>query len=257
LKGGITQLIIYDENTDEPTDGFINPVEFAERTVFYIKQSGSIPFYFWVLDEIQKDETEPAEYDWHLITRIDNDIDATSNPVKIYQPGNNDTLDIFTVKPAQGSYSFNFSTIPSATSPYSNGKKISLIHNAVKGQFNVLLVPTTAGLPDKTYSNYPMISGDGVKVDWSNGYDDYLFYSEENCIEYASSHSDANQVFLRENNSTNKYSQFFMRNGSELNFEGIQIVELYGSMATVVCDSDIVHIKGDNITKAKIYAPYA
>ena len=251
-----TEVRIYDEFTGDPTGGFVNQVEKAERTIFYLKQSVTTPYYFWVIDEIQKNASTPAEYDWHLITRFSNMIDNSGNPVKIYNPANDDNLDIKIILPESGSYSFSFSTINDING-YGGGKKISIIHNAVQGHFNVLLVPTTTGLPSKTYSDLSMINGSGVKVDWDNGYDDYLLYSNDNSIEHAASFSNANHVFIRENNSNDVYEQYFMRNGSSLIFNGTHLVNLYGNQGTVVCDNDIVNIVGNNVSKAKIYAPYA
>lgn len=250
-----------------PGTGEVYPVDKADRTVFYLTQNTKNPSYFWVIDEIKKDDLFRT-YDWHVYTRSYNSINTSANPITIYRPGMDQFLDIYIIYPEENNYSTTVTSLDGIENSSNEiimepenyrlpTKKLQIFQNNIDGCYNILLIPYNQSTPSHLYGQLNMTIGTGVKITWSSNLEDFCFYSSIDSLESALIQSNSSEVFLRQNSTTGKIPSYYMGNGSKLNFDGQEMVDFYGNPGVLACDSNIVSIIGENISEMKIYAPYA
>lgn len=254
---------MYDENSLPPADPntyWINTVEKAERRILYFKEEDHTPPYFWVIDNFVKDSGTSYDYYFQLHTKASNNISYSGRLAEIKESGTSwPKLDIYSIHPSSPSYNSQYI---STAGNENTVRRLSIIkNNSLSGFYNTLLVPVkdhNAGTNYPTnYSDLTMTSGSGTIISWSSNYDDYCMYSENGGLQSPSISSDAEQAFLRKNNSNGNWEKLFLLSGSTFTINSQQLIDLYGQSGRVVSDGQTVKIYGSNVSQLKVYAPDA
>lgn len=251
-------LEIYPPGYDPGLPKYNNPVEKAQRGIFYLKETSKLPYYFWILDEIQKGN-ELYDYDWHICTKTTNDIIFDSNPIIITDGVS--SLDVFVVYPESGDYTADTSHVDPVypTANTTAAGRLSIFQHSVIGNYDILLIPYKLNFFPRDYSLLQMTSGDGAVINWQIGYEDCLFNSMNDDIQGPIINSDAEQVFLRKNINSDKLVHGFMQNGSHVTdaYSGQMLIDLNGGIGKVINDSITVRVLGEDIDNIVVMAPYA
>ena len=247
---------------------YINPVYHADRHVQFIREDESIPPYFVIADDIQKDD-DTHLYEWLVQTSTQNTINTTSNPVRIYRTAYPDRyLDIYVTSPPSYSDSVEYVTNTAyfdSLGPIGGQKSVDIElrrlrikkSNVVNPYFHMILYPHKSGL--EAPSNWDTLSvtgGSVAEISWQN-YADYSIFTHGDSISGDTVSTDALLSLVRKHTTQDQITRFIMSEGSQLTFQETLLVDLYGSAGTVVNSGAEVDMYGQSIVDFKVYAPEA
>ncbi|MFC1662601.1 heparinase II/III family protein [Patescibacteria group bacterium] len=228
-----------------------NPVQKANRYVLSVKKS-EVGEYFVILDDIQKDNAV-HKYDWNLHTSIGNTISTIANPVVITGSNKGNKLNMYFINPSHGSITFNESNHNNNNSD-GYTKRLKSTINAINPEFFVLLFPKKAsGETSFTQSNFAVANGYGAKLNWANGYKDYIIYNRSGSFSAENIASDGRFTLVRKNNDSD-ITKFSLAEGSSLSVNGFNIVSVNNGTASMSSDGQTINIS-DSLNEYVIYGP--
>jgi hypothetical protein len=258
------------------TEGWLMDMQNALRDVYYIKQEGSIPYYFIVLDDIQRDNN-PHEYNWLAHTRSSGNpasvprytFDTGTNPIKVKRSNGSAPekyLDLYVGHPATftrstvtvdpiGEEELTIEDTIGCFNHDATFERLKITANEVNPYYQIILFPHTDGLQAPIYENIAINNGSCVTLNW-NDYKDYSFFKHENDINDPLIITDAKSNFVREDLGNQSIHTYAMINGTKLIFKSTSLVDTYQEIANVIYDRSILLIVSDeSIERLKAYAP--
>lgn len=139
-----------------------NPVNFARRNVFVLHDVDTIPPYFFVFDDIEKDGFFHS-YEWRMHTANGNTVDTTGVATRITAP--TARMNLHMVNPPRSSVSISLSSYNNL-SVEPDSKLLSYTTTAVNPRFAFLLVPNDGSMPDPLVDRADYPWGVTASVDW-------------------------------------------------------------------------------------------
>ncbi|MDI6765615.1 MAG: T9SS type A sorting domain-containing protein [Bacteroidota bacterium] len=244
---------------------YINTVQKADRFVNFVKSTNGIPGYIIITDDIQKDQNV-HEYKWRIYTK--GTVGSSGNPYIINGNRNSSNklyLYYYDGSPVSISSSSQVVQVQSGSDPIGPVApddpqlipKIDFTKPGVTNPyFHFLLLPYKPGLALPTsVTPICVTNGSVLKSTWS-GYEDYSIFRQSGSITSSFVTTDGKLSVVRVNTSTSLPIMYSMGKGSQLAFNGLELINLFGSNASVAYSNNTVEIDG-TVNYFRAYAPNA
>ncbi len=197
-----------------------NPVEFAFRRVVAV-HGASAPPYFLIMDDIRKDGAEHT-YQWRLHTLAVNNVDVSSNPMRI--SGTRGALDVRMIAPSFSSASISTALFDNG-SPEADARVVKVSVNAVEPDFAFLLVPRYAADPEPGVTTDYYTWGYVITLQWAGGRVDHLMRNNSGAlVSHGTITSDALITVVRENGGA--LEGYLIADGTHIDVAGITHVSV-------------------------------
>ncbi len=263
--GSPMPLYCLKDASDQNYEPYVNTVDNADRFVNFIRSTNGLPDYFIICDDIQKDQNI-HNYTW----RTHSFGSATLGNPAIISGNRNSQNKLYmyyydiaanTISPSSTqSLVSNQNDIETSYQVPEQNQSITRIDftksNVTNPYFHFLLLPFKTGLSLPTsVASISVTNGSILKSIWS-GYEDYSIFKQSGSITSSLVNTDAKLSMVRVNTSTSLPIMYSMGKGSQMTFNGLELVNLYGSTASVAYSDGTIEING-TVNYFRVYAPDA
>jgi hypothetical protein len=211
-----------------------NPVQRAKRHVVSLKGAGAPP-YFLIADDIRKDDVA-HQYDWQIHTDASNEVDVSTDPVRI--TGSQSELRLYFARPlrAQG--------LAWSVTPFDHGgqdpitTRVRARITAVEPAFFTALVPCVNGQAPQAHQVSTIGAATELRLTWQAAQDNAL-YNPTGTFVFGNVATDATLALVR--TSALGVIGYVMVGGSTLQYAGEPLLYLWDEAHAALADN-VLHL---------------
>jgi hypothetical protein len=266
-------LFDYTTTNTDYSQNIFRPVQNADRYVNFVHAANGMPDYILMADDIQAHDGLDHQFTWQLHNLLGapningnqwtfsfNDYYGYNQPRNFYVYFYNVGGNINSKSVAVGTLNWKNDAGQVQSVNGGTAYQLQTVTNVLNPYFHVMMLPWNPNV----YSTLPTVtsvsatSAELLQSAWSS-YTDYSIFrtSASSCSGSSPSFStDGKLSFVRIRNSNSTVTSFNMNDGTQLTFNGNQLVNLNGVTGSVAYANNIVDINGP-VTNSSIYAPNA